>query len=173
MPTMLGSGIERKSGGINDLRRHSNHAAHRPSKRVEQPLVALFDPYFHRIASPAHAAWPDLQGICALTHSIALALGHRPSRLWAIERHVQACMVERIMPSAALVKGREYRADESNDSQRVLAVFADRIDVPPTVAAGWNLRVEAWSSIRLRAACKPDKAAIGTPAPGCVAPPAQ
>lgn len=173
MPAMIRFRIERKSGWIDDLGMDPHCPAHRSAKRIEQALVALFNREFESISGPSHAARPDLQGICALRNIVSSAFCHRPTRLGPIKRDVHASMVQRIVPSSTLVEWREDRTNEGDDRQGVLAVLADGIDIPPTVSAGWYLRVEAWSSVRLRAACKPDKAAIGTPAPGCVAPPAQ
>jgi hypothetical protein len=47
------------------------------------------------------------------------------------------------------------------------------VDVPPEIAAVGYRRIERWSSARLAAANRPEMAAIGTPAPGCVLPPAR
>ena len=52
-------------------------------------------------------------------------------------------------------------------------VIAERVNVPPRIAAGSEGRVEARSANAACAAKRPDSAAIGTPAPGCVPPPAR
>jgi hypothetical protein len=55
----------------------------------------------------------------------------------------------------------------------MLPVVADCVDIPPGITAGRDRFIEARSfAIRLAASC-PDKAAIGTPAAGWVAPPVQ
>jgi hypothetical protein len=48
----------------------------------------------------------------------------------------------------------------------VAAVVAQRVEVPPRVAAVRDLEVEARSSARLAAARRPETAVIGTPGPG-------
>ena len=55
----------------------------------------------------------------------------------------------------------------------MLAVIAQRVDIPPRVAVAGNIDVEPRSAITADAASRPDSAAIGTCAPGCVLPPAR
>jgi hypothetical protein len=77
------------------------------------------------------------------------ALGHGPSMTGlAIERHVDAHMVLGLngRPQAfegARVVGRKDAADEGNDRQRVTAVIADGIDVPPAITTRRDGLVES------------------------------
>jgi hypothetical protein len=93
--------------------------------------------------------------------------------LRAIQGEVEAGMVERVVTARALVVRREDAAQKGDDGQPVLPVVADRVDIPPGVAAGRDRLVEARSFAITRVASCPDKAAIGTPAAGWVAPPVQ
>ena len=75
--------------------------------------------------------------------------------------------------SRPCVIGREYAADKGDDGEGVAPIVAYRIDIPPGIAAGRNLPVEARSASTASAAKRPDNAAIGTPGPGCTLPPAK
>lgn len=89
--------------------------------------------------------------------------------MFAIERDVQRAMIERVTTAEAAGKrvvGREDAADESDQRDALLAVVAQRVNVPPRIAVVRNGAVEARSAIRLAAAIRPDSAAIGTPGPG-------
>ena len=65
----------------------------------------------------------------------------------AIERDIDRAMVLRRASPAPGVIGREHAADEGDDRQAEPAVVAERVDVPPGVAAGTNRRVETRSEI--------------------------
>ncbi len=94
----------------------------------------------------------------------------------AIQRHVERTVIFRIGTSPAApegIVGREHTADKADDGEAMLAVIAQRIDIPPAVATGRNRRIEARDAIRLSAARRPESAAIGTPGPGCTLPPAR
>jgi hypothetical protein len=73
----------------------------------------------------------------------------------------------------ATVVGREDAADEGDQRQRVAAVVAEGIDVPPEISTRLDRRVESRRAISVAAASRPDIAAIGTPGPGCTLPPAR
>lgn len=75
--------------------------------------------------------------------------------------------------SGTKIIGREYAANKSNDGQTMQAIIACRIDVPPAIAVVYDWRVEVRSSSRASAARSPASAAIGTPGPGWVLPPAR
>ncbi len=85
-------------------------------------------------------------------------------------------MVERIAAAAAprpFIPGREHAADERDQGDAMRAIVADGIEIPPDIAA-WDYRfVKTPSAIICDAARRPERAAIGTPAPGWVAPPAR
>ncbi len=108
---------------------------------------------------------------------VTAALGHRPVFVpLSVKRDVDCTVIKRI--STAMLAGksvvrRENAADEGDDREPVPAVRAYRIDVPPDIAVGRNRRIEAKSAITASAAKRPEIAAIGTPGPGCVLPPAR
>jgi hypothetical protein len=84
----------------------------------------------------------------------------------AVESDVDGAVVERAPPSGpSIVRGKDA-ADEGDDSQRVLSVIADRVYVPPGIAARIDLLVEPRSWRILSAASRPESAAIGAPGPG-------
>jgi hypothetical protein len=74
---------------------------------------------------------------------------------------------------AERVVGREDAAQEGDQRDAVLAVLAQRVDVPPDIAVQRDRAVEARSAISADAAIRPERAAIGTPGPGWVLPPAR
>jgi hypothetical protein len=55
----------------------------------------------------------------------------------------------------------------------MLAVIAERIDIPPEITTRRDRLVESRCAISVAAASWPDIAAIGTPGPGCTLPPAR
>jgi hypothetical protein len=86
-------------------------------------------------------------------------------------------MGERVRKPAAAptegVVGREDTAQEGDQRNAVLAVLTQRIDIPPDIAVQRDLAVESRSAISADAASRPESAAIGTPGPGWVLPPAR
>jgi hypothetical protein len=76
-------------------------------------------------------------------------------------------------PATERVIGREDAAEESDQRNPVLPVRAQRIDIPPDITVQRDRAIEARSAIRADAAMRPDSAAIGTPGPGWVLPPAR
>jgi len=104
------------------------------------------------------------------------AFCHRPSALGAIERHIDRAMIfsfGRPALAGAGVIGREHTAHKSNDRQAVLAIIADRINIPPAITIVRNGYIKARSASRASAARIPASVAMGTPGPGCVLPPAR
>lgn len=173
MPYVSCFRIESIAHRIERFRIYAHRSAYATPPRDTEALVAFLDVDFQCFAGPANTARPDAKRIAFLLDGAAPSLGHRPAVLRSVERDIERCVVHRIAPTAGLVIGREDAAQERDDGQTMASVVADCIDIPPCVAAGWNRRVEARSVISVRAASCPDKAAIGTPAPGWVLPPAQ
>jgi hypothetical protein len=105
------------------------------------------------------------------------ALRHRPMLAApAVQSDVDRAMIMRgsgTVTAARRIVGGEHAADKSNDREAVLAIIAQRVDVPPSVTIRWDLRIEPRSLTIARAARRPEIAAIGTPGPGCVLPPAR
>jgi len=64
-------------------------------------------------------------------------------------------------------------ADEGDDRDGAAAAGFQAVDIPPCVAVGRDGEVEIGSVSIASAACRPESAAIGTPAPGCAPPPAR
>lgn len=107
----------------------------------------------------------------------AAALSHRPEfASVVVQRNIQGTVVERITATSAScqrVVGRKDAADKANNREAVTRVCTQCINVPPDISAGSNRRIEAKSSATASAANRPEMAAIGTPGPGCVLPPAR
>ena len=55
----------------------------------------------------------------------------------------------------------------------MLAAIAQAVDIPPEIRTRADRLVESRCAIRVAAASRPDRVAIGTPAPGCALPPAR
>ena len=178
MPAMPSRGVERECRSIERFGIEPDASANPALPRHTDAFVAFLDLDLERISRPAHRAWADRDRIGIAIDGGTRSLGHRPACLGSVERHVECRMVDGIAAPALAIVGREDAAEEGDDRQAVLPSIgtvgvARRVDVPPAVATGWNRRVEARSCITVRAASCPDKAAIGTPAPGWVLPPAQ
>lgn len=137
----------------------------------------LVEPDREGVAIPGEQAWPDGQRGRRSADVAAPALGHGPTfSIPAVERDVHRAVVERIaFPMCARpgVIGREHAADEGDDCEAVLSVTAQRVDIPPRITAGRDVLIESKSARTAAAANWPEIAAIGTPGPGCVLPPAR
>ena len=68
---------------------------------------------------------------------------------------------------------REDASEKRDDGDAVLAIVAQRVDIPPRIATRRDGPAEVRSATSADAASRPDSAAIGTPAPGCTLPPRQ
>jgi len=163
---MFRGGIERKAlfrqAGWVD----SDFAPQRPGNG-RTPLVD-FD--LERRSVPTHDARTDGKPIRTSRHLPCATLGHRPATDAAsVESHVERAMIDGSGASAAQRMGvvrRENAADECNYGESVLAVVAQRIDIPPLIAAVRQNAVEPQSARSAAAASRPEVAAIGNPGPG-------
>lgn len=148
--------------------------AHMAAKPARPWRADFIDVDFQRPSIPSHRAGADLERGDVPPQTGASALGHRPSGpAWTIERDVHRAMIEGITMSAPSVIGRKHTAYKGDDRQPKLLVFAESVDIPPSVAAGRNVLIKARSAVACNAACQPESAAIGTPGPGCTLPPAR
>jgi ornithine carbamoyltransferase len=75
--------------------------------------------------------------------------------------------------AAQSVIGRKHAAYKGNERHGVTPIVAQRVDIPPGITTAWDDVIEAKYEITWAAASRPDSAAIGTPGPGCVLPPAR
>ena len=107
----------------------------------------------------------------------ATALGHGPALAAdAVEDRVERAVMRGVAGAAAAgqcIVGREDAADEGDQRKPAAAVLAQGIDIPPDIAVRCYRLVEARSASTQAAAIRPERAAIGTPGPGCVLPPAR
>ena len=110
------------------------------------------------------------------------AFGHRPTLLTgAVQGNIDGAVVlwvDRVGtpfgPSECTsVIRRENTSDKDNDGDAVLPAVAYAIDIPPEITTRRDDLVESRSAIRQAAANRPDRAAMGTPAPGWTVPPAR
>ncbi len=68
--------------------------------------------------------------------TVAAALRHRPARAArSVERDIYRAMSIGIGPARPGVIGREHAADEGDDGEAEGAVVAQRVDIPPAIAA--------------------------------------
>ena len=75
-------------------------------------------------------------------------------------------------PGAGVI-GRKDTADKGDKGQRMRPVIAPGVNIPPDITVLRDAAVKGWSAKRAAAASRPERAAIGTPGPGWVAPPAR
>ncbi len=129
------------------------------------------------IAIPADRTRPDRELARLLAHRGATALDHAPAlAARTVQGHIDGAVVEWIGRAGSArpgVIGRKYAADEGDHRQAVLAVVAQRVQIPPGVAVRPYRRVETQSASIASAAWCPDSAAIGSPGPGWTLPPAR
>ncbi len=172
-PYMVAVRVEREGLAVN---RRWNHA-HRTADAAGDRNRDLIEADGERRAIPVKPAGADGKSVRAAGHGAARPLRHGPAgAAVAVDRDIDGAMVERIGRAAAARKGvigREHAADEGDDGDAIFAVVAQRVDIPPSIAVFGDWTIEPKSAIRLAAAERPDSAAIGTPGPGCVLPPAR
>jgi len=104
------------------------------------------------------------------------ALSHRPTPLTTVKRNIKSAMIFRIalrVLAGSLIIGRKHTADKADNRQSVLAVITERVNIPPAITVLVYGRIKARSCNSASAARIPANAAIGTPGPGCVLPPAR
>jgi hypothetical protein len=153
---------------------HLRADAHRAPHRIGQGGRDFGDVDHHRVAVPSDCAGADAEMVGAAVHPVRRSLGHRPGGAsGAVQGDVDRAVVVGRAPARQLVIGREDAADKGDDGQPVGAVRAGCVDIPPGIAVGRDRDVETRSLSKHSAASRPESAAIGTPAPGWVLPPAQ
>ncbi len=142
--------------------------------RAREREAALVDGDDQAVAVPFQVAGADRQ---MMRRTFGLpAFGHRPGGWLAVEGDVERAVAKRVggaVSSGEAVIGREDAAEEGDQGDAVGAIVAERVDIPPDIAVRRDRAVEARSSIRADAASRPERAAIGTPGPGWVLPPAR
>ena len=107
---------------------------------------------------------------------LSAAFSHGPLFAMLIEeRDVQGAVIERITAasfSSESIVWRKYATDEGDYGHTVPSVCTQRINIPPSISVGRNRCIEVKSCSNASAASRPESAAIGTPGPGWVLPPA-
>lgn len=162
--------FERECALVDSCRIDDDFAAYRSGYRRGD----FIDADDQRAVAPVQRTGSDGQRIRRLTETGPPPLGHRPAgAARAIQRDIDRTMTIGIGPVRPGVIGRENAADEGDDRERIGAVVAQRVDIPPAIAAWRNGRIERRSAIARRAALRPEIAAIGAPGPGCALPPAR
>ena len=115
-------------------------------------------------------AGPNLEDVLIAVNPFAAAFRHGPTLITgAIDCHVECAVVIGIGWLGTIgpcIVGREYATYKRNDAKSMLAIVAKPIDVPPKVIARIYRLIELRRAISAATACRPDKAAIGTPGPG-------
>jgi hypothetical protein len=165
--------IQRKTPIIQYVGEEADSAVHPPRQR----RADFVNVDFQGISGPAHLAAADRQYGRGAAHPQLAALSHRPAlRILAVQGDVKRAVIVGVRisaPPCPSVVGGEDAANESDESQRVRAIIAHCIDVPPCIATGLDRAIETESAIIAAAASRPDIAVMGIPGPGCVLPPAR
>lgn len=173
MPLVTTLAVEIEYAASQRSRPHTDDAfeARRPR---HGDLVHMDD---ETIAVPVESARTDLQGARIASEILTRTLGQSPVLgRTSVQRDIERAVIMRIAAAEApgeSVVGRENAADEGDDGQRMIAVVAYAIDIPPGIAAFRYGLAEVRSSRMVAAARRPDSAAMGTPGPGCALPPAR
>lgn len=91
-------------------------------------------------ADPFERTRSDHKSRCFALKAGASPLGAGPGRTgYAIERYIERTVLQRVVPAAPSchgIVGREHTTHERDKRQPVASVVAQRVDVPPRVAAG-------------------------------------
>lgn len=173
LPMVTTGRIQFKAAFVEHFGVQNDLPLHPPPPWNAEPDITFFNVDYQSVFVPAHGAWPDAERIALLPCVARTPFGHHPTGTLSVQSDVQAAMVRRNIATRFLVIRREDAADKTDNGQPVASVIAERVDIPPAVALRWYHGVEIRSDSRASLAWAPDKAAIGTPAPGWVAPPAQ
>jgi hypothetical protein len=150
--------------------------AHAALERKRQGHASFIDVDDELRIMPCHGRRPNTELLLRSRHMFCTAFRHRPSAFCAIERHIDRTMVFGIGSSVSAGTGivrRKNTTDKTNNRQAVLAVVTESINIPPTITLWAYWRIKARSCNTASAARMPASAAIGSPGPGCVLPPAR
>ncbi len=146
--------------------------AHGPAKPRWQGVPCQRDRIF--VDRPLRAVHAQSIG-CARDITRMKLSEHKAAITWPREHKIETdklmCVCVHAPCTCARKRRREHIAHQDNGRQRMLAVFAVRVDVPPGIARGRERDIKRQSSKYACAAKCPLCATMGTPAPGCVEPP--
>lgn len=122
------------------------------------------------LAIPMQLAWTNLKALFVAINPFAASLSHCPTFFsWAIDGNIQAAVliwIGRTLLICPSIVWRKNTTNKSDDRNAVQSIITDCIDVPPQITTMRDYLVKAWRSMRVAAANRPDRAAIGTPGPG-------
>jgi len=122
------------------------------------------------MAIPMQLAWTNLKALFVAINPFASSFSHCPTFFsWTIDSNIQAAVLIWIGRTLLICPGivwRKNTTNKSDDRNAVLSIVTDCIDVPPQITTMRDYLVKAWRSMRVAAANRPDRAAIGTPGPG-------
>ncbi len=154
--------------------RYQPHAALDPARKRHGYFVDRND---ERIAIPMQPTRTDRQRMFTPVQRRAAPFRHcPPPHAFAVECNINCNVALGVCNAPAArqgVVGRENATDERDDRQPVTPVVAQGVDVPPCITIAGHIQRKVRSISTARAAIRPDNAAIGTPGPGCTAPPAR
>lgn len=161
-PDVSTRGLKHEFASVDCLRFDDDFAANGARKRSR----AFIDTDDQRAIAPLQRTGTNREAIRCAIETVAIALRHCPTGAGTVKRNIDRAVAVGIAPAGPRVIGRENASDESDDNNPAFAIVAQRIDVPPPIAARRDGRIECKSAIRHCAARRPEIAAIGTPGPG-------
>lgn len=155
-----------------DLAPNGKRNGHAALPNVDHQLPAI--PAQLALLDLKHGPRPRDRCCSPLCHGPALLTG-------AVDGNIEGTVVVCCDWSAAsktgclrpVVVGREDASHEGNQGDAVLTAVAQAVDIPPEITTRWDRLVESRCAIRVAAASRPERAAMGTPAPGWALPPAK
>lgn len=173
LPDMSSLAINRKGGCVGARGLDDQGTFQTPRNRHGH----FIDIDVQSVVAPCQTTLANFEASDAAVERGSATLRHGPAMsAVAIERNIDRAMRERVplpTPAGSCIVWRKDATDKGDDGQAVPAVVAQRIDIPPGIATGWNRRVERWSVSTVWAAMRPDSAAIARPGPGWIPPPAR
>ena len=145
---------------------------HTPPNSFGPRYIDLIDVNDQLLAIPLQTAGSNFKVMCRSIDVLTPPFGHGPTPpAFTIQGNIQGAEILRICftalkaPSQSVIR-RKNATHKCNDRQTVLAIIAQRIDIPPEITTRLDLLIKPRSSINVAAANRPDMAAMGRPGPG-------
>ena len=118
------------------------------------------------VIAPAQGRRPHFEARGGLAQGRAAAICHGKAAAGAIGGDIDTDVIVGVAAPGPAIPGRKHRAYEGNDRYSAGGIGVYAVDVPPSVAIGWDREAEMRSFKIASTACRAEVAAIGIPAPG-------